>query len=216
MPEWQFRSPDAQIGLGDYITMKHPTFWIKGIPVFYVPFFIVPIKDKRTTGFLPPRFGGSDQFGASVGDEFFWAMTDWLDSTIGLDYLSKGGVMPSVEMRYAIDPASDGQLQAAFLHDRQTNQDLYRVLLQQRQDFGWGIRGLSQLDMRSQTDLVRRFSLAIGVRIRLPAPSSLAIERSASPWTVRAVRSSTWLRVAGTPSGSGRPSRPTRARKAVI
>jgi LPS-assembly protein len=162
VPEWEFRSPEAQIDLGDYVTMKHPSFWIKGIPVFYVPYFIFPIKDKRTTGFLPPRIGASDQYGKIIGGEFFWAMTDWLDSTLGVEYLSKGGVMPSVEMRYALDPASDGQLKFAFLQDRTTdNQNLYRLLLQQRHDFGWGIRGVSQLDQRSEGDLVRRFSQSI-------------------------------------------------------
>jgi LPS-assembly protein len=161
VPEWEFRSPEAQIDLGDYITMKHPSFWIKGIPVFYVPYFIFPIKDKRTTGFLPPRFGVSDQYGKIAGGEFFWAITDWLDSTIGVEYLSKGGVKPEAEVRYAIDPASDGQLTFAFLHDRTTDQDLYRLLIQQRQDFGWGIRGLTQIDKRSEGDIVRRFSQSI-------------------------------------------------------
>jgi LPS-assembly protein len=161
VPEWEFRSPEAQIDLGDYITMKHPSFWIKGIPVFYVPYFIFPIKDKRTTGFLPPRLGVSDVSGNIVGEDFFWAMTDWLDSTIGVEYLSKSGVMPSVEMRYAIDPASDGQLKFAFIQDRVTDQDLYRLLIQQRQDFGWGIRGLTQIDKRSEGDIVRRFSQSI-------------------------------------------------------
>lgn len=161
VPEWEFRSADAHIGLGDYVTMKHPTFWIKGIPVFYVPYFIFPIKDKRTTGFLPPRVGYNKQFGALVGSEYFWAVTDWLDATVGAEYLSKSGVKPSLEVRYALDPESDGQLQAAFLHDRRTDQDLYRIVLQQRQDFGWGIRGLSQLDLRSDTDIVRRFSRTI-------------------------------------------------------
>ena len=161
IPEWEFRSPEAQIDLGDYITMKHPSFWIKGIPIFYVPYFIFPIKDKRTTGFLPPRFGVSDQYGTMVGGEFFWATTDWFDSTIGVEYLSKGGVKPEVEVRYALDPASDGQLKFAFLQDRTTDQDLYRLLIQQRQDFGWGIRGLTQIDMRSEGDIVRRFSQSI-------------------------------------------------------
>ena len=63
----------------------------------------------------------------------------WLDSTIGVEYLSKSGVKPEVEVRYAIDPASDGQLKFAFLHDKITDQDLSRLLIQQRQDFGWGI-----------------------------------------------------------------------------
>jgi len=161
VPEWEFRSPEAQIDLGDYITMKHPSFWIKGIPVFYVPYFIFPIKDKRTTGFLPPRFGVGGQYGTRVGDEFFWAITDWLDSTVGVEYLSKSGPMPSAEIRYAIDPASDGQLKFVFLNDQVTNQDLYRLLIQQRQDFGWGIRGLAQLDQRSEGDIVRKFSQSI-------------------------------------------------------
>ena len=161
VPEWEFRAPEAQIGLGDYITMKHPSFWIKGIPVFYVPYFVFPIKDKRATGFLPPRFGSSNQSGQIVGGEFFWAMTDWMDSTIGAEYLSKSGVKPEGEFRYAIDPESDGQLKTAFLRDKVLQQDLWRVLLQQRQDFGWGIRGLSQIDVRSEGDIVRRFSRTI-------------------------------------------------------
>jgi LPS-assembly protein len=161
VPEWEFRAPDAHIGLGDYMTMKHPTFWIKGIPVFYVPYFIFPIKDKRTTGFLPPHVGLNNQFGAIVGGEFYWAPTDWLDATVGMEYLSKSGVKPEVEVRYALDPESDGQLTAAFLHDRKTDQDLWRILLRQRQDFGWGIRGISQIDARSDTDIVRRFSQTI-------------------------------------------------------
>lgn len=177
VPEWEFRSADAHIGLGDYVTMKHPTFWIKGIPVFYVPYFIFPIKDKRTTGFLPPRLGYSQQFGALLGSQFFWAISEWLDATVGAEYLSKSGLKPEVEVRYALDPESDGQLQAAFLRDRQTKQDLYRILVQQRQDFGWGIRGLSQLDLRSDTDIVRRFSRTIAEESAIRTASFAALTK---------------------------------------
>src|SRR5262249_33951661 len=71
VPEWEFRAPESQIDLGDYITMKHPSFWIKGVPVFYVPYFIFPIKDKRTTGFLTPRVGINEQYGYTMNEEFF-------------------------------------------------------------------------------------------------------------------------------------------------
>lgn len=158
VPEWEFRAVEAHIGLGDYVTLKQPSFWIKGIPVFYVPYFVFPIKDKRTTGFLPPHVGLSERFGQIIGGEYFWAMTDWMDSTFGLEYLSKVGLKPEVEFRYALDPESDGQLNGAFVHDKTTNANLWRVLLQQRQDFGWGIRGVSQIDVRSDSDIVRRFA----------------------------------------------------------
>lgn len=161
VPDWEFRSADAQLEIKDYITMQHPSFWIKGIPVFYVPYFIVPVKDKRTTGFLPPRFGVSEQFGNVIGEEFFWAINDWMDATAGVEYLSKKGWKPEVEYRYALDPQSDGQLKGAFLRERDTGLNLWRVLLQQRQDFGWGIRGVTQIDVRSEGDLARRFARTI-------------------------------------------------------
>lgn len=160
-PDWEVRAVQSTIGLGDYITMQQPSFWIKGIPVFYVPYFILPIKEKRATGFLIPRLGYSERDGAVVHTEFFWAMTEWLDSTLGLEYLSARGWKPEVEVRYALDPLSDGQIKGAYLHDQKTGETLWRMLLQQRQDFGWNTYGVSQIDLRSRGDIVRRFSRAI-------------------------------------------------------
>jgi LPS-assembly protein len=157
-PDWEFRTREARIGVGNYVTLKDPSFWIKGVPVFYIPYFIFPVKDERTTGFLPPNFGYSDNDGASVRSSFFWAMTDWMDSTVGLEYFSDRGLMPDAEFRYAIDPLSGGQLEAAYIDDQIDDDQLWRVLLQQRQEFGRGLRGITQIDLRSERDLVRRFS----------------------------------------------------------
>src|SRR5262252_4024683 len=52
VPAWEFRAPETQIGLRDYIVMQQPIFWIKGIPVFYMPYLAFPLKEKRTTGLL--------------------------------------------------------------------------------------------------------------------------------------------------------------------
>ena len=158
VPDWEFRTSSARIGVGNYATLKNPSFWIKGVPVFYVPYFVFPIKDERTTGLLPPRFGYSDNDGATLRSSFFWAMTDWMDSTLGLEYLSERGFKPDAEFRYAIDPLSGGQLEAAYIDDRLTGEELWRVLLQQQQEFGWGLRGLTQIDLRSDGDLERQFS----------------------------------------------------------
>lgn len=157
-PDWEFRVREAQIGLGDYVTLKQPSFWVKGIPVWYLPYFIFPIKAERTTGFLTPRVGYNSNDGAVAKTEFFWAVTDWMDTTVGLEYLSERGVKPEAEFRYAIDPLSDGQIEGAFIRDQKSDDTLWRVLIQQRQEFGWGLRGLTQIDLRSQRDLLRRFS----------------------------------------------------------
>jgi LPS-assembly protein len=157
-PDWEFRTREARVGIGNYATLKHPSFWIKGVPVFYVPYFVFPVKDERTTGLLPPSFGYSDQDGFTTRSSFFWAMTDWMDSTVGLEYFSKRGFKPDAEFRYAIDPLSGGSLEAAYIDDRLADEQLWRVLIQQQQEFGWGLRGVTQVDLRSEGDLVRRFS----------------------------------------------------------
>jgi LPS-assembly protein len=163
VPDWEFRAREARIGLGDYVSLKHPSFWIKGVPVFYVPYFVFPLKDQRATGFLPPRLGGSRRDGAMVGTEFYWALADWMDATLGLEYLSKKGWRPQGEFRYAIAPLSDGQLRGSFIHEQDTGKERWKVLIQQRQEFGWDIRGLGQLDLRSKPDLDRRFARDIAL-----------------------------------------------------
>ncbi|ETW95616.1 MAG: hypothetical protein ETSY1_29845 [Candidatus Entotheonella factor] len=157
-PHWEFRSSRTRIGEHRYATLKDPSFWIKGVPIFYLPYFVFPVKDQRTTGLLPPRFGYSDRDGAIIRSSFFWAMTDWMDSTVGLEYLSERGWKPDFEFRYAIDPLSGGRLEGAYIDDRRTDELLWRMLLQQQQEFGWGLRGLTQIDLRSERDLVRQFS----------------------------------------------------------
>jgi lipopolysaccharide assembly outer membrane protein LptD (OstA) len=158
LPDWEFRAREAHIDLGDYITLKHPSLWIRGVPVFYVPYWLVPIKEARTTGFLTPQLGYSKQNGAEVLTQFYWAIADWVDATIGTDFLSEKGVMPKVEFRYAIDPLSDGQIEGAFIRELDTEETLWRVLVKQRQEFGWGLRALTHIDLRSDADLLRRFS----------------------------------------------------------
>jgi LPS-assembly protein len=158
VPDWEFRTAKADIHTHDYVKLRQPSFWIKGIPVFYLPYFIFPIKDKRATGFLAPTFGQRSEDGVSVREDFYWAITDWMDATVGLEYLSERGFLPHGQFRYAIDPLSDGQIDAAYIQDRKTDDTLWRVLIQQRQAFGWGVRGLTHIDLRGQNDILRAFS----------------------------------------------------------
>jgi LPS-assembly protein len=158
VPAWEFRARQARLGAGNYVTLQHPSFRIKGVPVFYLPYAVFPHRDERTTGFLPPHLGSDSNHGFTASGEFFWVMTEWMDSTLGLDYFSERGYRPYVEYRYSLDPQSDGQAQGSFIHDRRTGEDLWQILLQQRQTFGWGINGVTQLDLRSERDIQRRFA----------------------------------------------------------
>jgi LPS-assembly protein len=176
-PDWEFRARAAHIDIGDYVRLKQPSFWVKGVPVFYLPYFLFPIQEERTTGFLPPHFGYNSNDGAVAKTEFFWAISDWMDTTLGLEYLSERGWKPEGEFRYAIDPLSDGQIEGSVIEDRQTNETLWHLLLQQRQEFGWGLRGLTQVDLRSERDPQRLFSRDINLESQVYTASYGALTK---------------------------------------
>ena len=177
VPDWEFRARRVRIGGGKYVTLQHPSFRIKGVPVFYLPYAVFPYRDERTTGFLPPHLGSDSNHGAVVRGEFFWAMTDWMDSTVGLEHFSERGTRPYAEYRYSLDPLSDGQIRGSFIHDRKTGDDLWQVFLQQRQTFGWGISGLTQLDLRSERDIQRRFARNIQQESRTQTTSFASLSK---------------------------------------
>ena len=177
VPAWEFGARRARLGGSNYVTLQHPTFRIKGVPVFYLPYAVIPYRDERTTGFLPPHLGIDSQHGAVVRGEFFWAMTDWMDSTFGLEHFAERGSRPYVEYRYSLDPGSDGQVQGSYIRDHKTGEDLWQVLLQNRQAFGWDISGVAQLDLRSEHDIQRRYARNIQQESRTQTTSFASLSK---------------------------------------
>ena len=85
-PAWEIGARRTRLGGGKYVSLSHPTFRIKGVPVFYLPYMLLPYRDERTTGFLAPLLGMDSNHGTVVSQGFFWAITEWMDSTIGVEY----------------------------------------------------------------------------------------------------------------------------------
>ena len=158
-PAWQFKTRDASVEVEGYAHLTHATFWIKNVPVFYTPYFVYPTKRQRATGFLPPNFGTSDRLGFFLENRFFWAINEQSDSTIGVDYLSKRGIRPSLEYRYALSEADRGQFNTLYLSDDLTQQTFWKITGTSQQTLPGHIRGLLQLDLVSRNDYDRTFEL---------------------------------------------------------
>ncbi|RDI41490.1 LPS-assembly protein LptD [Aquicella lusitana] len=78
----------------------HARILIKDIPVFYTPYINFPIDNRRKTGFLYPKFGGSNQWGPYLQTPFYWNMAPNYDMTITPGLLSKRGILLSDNFRY--------------------------------------------------------------------------------------------------------------------
>ena len=116
-PPWSFAASDAVVEQDGYAVLKHARFQVKDVPVFYMPWMIVPVKNKRQTGFIFPEFSNSNNSGFGFNLPFFWNISDSTDLTIYTEYMANRGYMPGLEFRYMKSDTDKGVAMANYLHD---------------------------------------------------------------------------------------------------
>ncbi|HEY2459196.1 MAG TPA: LPS assembly protein LptD [Candidatus Acidoferrum sp.] len=91
-PTWTFYAPQANIHLNKNVALINANFRLLRIPLLYFPYATAPVgRNVRQTGFLLPEPTNSSSKGFVFGDAFYWAPTQWLDATMGAQYLSRRG-----------------------------------------------------------------------------------------------------------------------------
>jgi LPS-assembly protein len=88
----------------------HPEF--EGVPIpIYLPFGIFPISQGRHSGFLPPQFTASDQFGLGLQNMgYYKVINDYVDVTVRGDIYTFGGWALYLSPRYQKRYRYNGQM----------------------------------------------------------------------------------------------------------
>ncbi|MFH2011491.1 MAG: LPS assembly protein LptD [Pseudomonadota bacterium] len=122
-PPWKFTAKEVNVTIEGYATVKHATFYIKDIPVIYIPYLIYPAKIKRQTGFLIPSIGHSNDGGTEIKLPFYWVVSKNMDATFSLDYRSKRGIGEELEYRYVFSPHSFGNFYIYNMREKESYKD---------------------------------------------------------------------------------------------
>lgn len=165
-PPWSFSSANTDIRQNGYAVLKHARFNIKNVPVLYSPYFIVPVKNTRQTGFLFPEFTYSSNSGAGINMPFFLNISESSDATFFSQYYSNRGFMPGLEYRYVANDDSKGVFTGSYLDDQlsdpseteyyndtgYTHDNSERYWLRGKADYNWGDGWQSRLDIDIASD----------------------------------------------------------------
>ncbi len=116
-PPWSFASRSTTVEKGGYAFLRHATFNVKGVPIFYTPYLVVPVKDTRQTGFILPEFSFSELSGFGSNTPFFLNINDSMDMTFFPEFYEKRGIMPGVEFRYVTNASNKGTALGSYLND---------------------------------------------------------------------------------------------------
>jgi lipopolysaccharide assembly outer membrane protein LptD (OstA) len=122
-PIYGFSSQNAQIEVGDYVTLQGATIDVFTLPVFYIPWMKLPIKNKRSTGFLYPGGYVSSNAGQAISVPFFLVLGDHADSTITYENFSQRGSRFSDELRIQLSEDSQLYTSGQYIEDRLYHDD---------------------------------------------------------------------------------------------
>jgi len=116
-PSWKFGAEELKVNLLGYAIGKNIIFYIKDVPVLYLPWGAFPVVRDRRSGLLFPRFGYSNTRGAEVDIPFYWVIAPNQDATFDLDLQSKRGIGLGGEYRYARKRGSEGTAGGYLIYD---------------------------------------------------------------------------------------------------
>lgn len=121
-PIYGFSSQNAQIDVGNYVTLQGATFDLFTMPLFYMPWFKLSIKNKRETGFLYPSGYTSNNAGSAITVPFFIVLGDHADSTVTYRNFSDRGSQFETEFRTQVNEDTPEQNQKSQLNSSDQSQ----------------------------------------------------------------------------------------------
>ncbi|MBV8859717.1 MAG: LPS-assembly protein LptD [Acidobacteria bacterium] len=99
-PKWSFKTARATIKLADKVKLSKPRLLVKGVPVFWLPYASVSIKQRdRASGFLTPTFSGSGEKGMRFSNAYYQTLGRSADITFRNDIYTKRGLGFGADLR---------------------------------------------------------------------------------------------------------------------
>lgn len=89
---------------------------IKDIPVLPLPYISFPINDTRSSGWLFPSIGNTQEGGFDISSPYYFNLAPNYDATLTPRLMTERGLMLSVETRH-LGENSNNTLEFSYLHD---------------------------------------------------------------------------------------------------
>jgi LPS-assembly protein len=118
-PKWSFSASRTNLRVDHTARMHSTTFKIKGIPVFYFPYVVMPLeKKRRSSGLVPFHTGNSTSKGRVVSEGWYQTLGKSADVLIYGDYFTMRGLALGGLLRARPNPETRFDLQVYGIRDK--------------------------------------------------------------------------------------------------
>ncbi len=120
---WRMSATSIEIDQNEEeATLYNPRFEIQNIPVFYLPYLVVPIGDTRKTGFLYPTVSYGTRDGFQVEVPVYWNLAPNYDLETTFKHMQERGLQVDNKFRY-LTALGEGSIDVEYLVDDQKHTD---------------------------------------------------------------------------------------------
>jgi lipopolysaccharide assembly outer membrane protein LptD (OstA) len=157
---WEITGKNVDMTIEGYAYIDDFAFKVKDVPGFWLPYMVIPIKTKRQSGLLFPKFGRTSDFGYYFVAPYYWAINPNADMTFGAGDYSNRGARFELEGRYALSPRSQGTANFYWTRDSEVSPLYYRWAAKTAitQELPFGFEGKLHLNEVSDAGYPVRYS----------------------------------------------------------
>jgi LPS-assembly protein len=185
-PSWAFHFDEATADLEDHLVGTGASFWVKDIPLIpFFPFFAAAIRRERQTGFLFPVFGTSSRRGAYAEIPFYWAINESQDLTVAFHAYELKGFGGTAQYRYKLSENTAGLMSGFYVHESEVRgEDRGWLHLRHEWQGPSGLRAVADVNMVSDDDVLRDYSIRLSERSLQRVDSNLFVSKAFERWNL--------------------------------
>lgn len=156
-PSWKLGADSLKVNLLGYATGRNIIFYVKEIPVLYLPWIAFPVVLEKRSGLLFPRFGYSKNRGLQLGLPVFWVISPSQDLQLDLDFMSRRGVGTGLDYRYIRTRGSEGHISAYPIYDQLENRWRWQLAQEHKEIFSRGANLRMTVNLASDRTFLNDF-----------------------------------------------------------
>ncbi len=128
LPHFYFAADRMKMLQGDKVIARPVILYIMDVPVLGLPFAVFPNQaGRRRSGWIMPSYGDNRNNGQYLnGLGYFWALSDYRDARILIDFYSRRGIRGTGRFRYSRRDNYRGQIGIRLFREPPEN-DIARI-----------------------------------------------------------------------------------------
>ena len=156
-PFWKLGSSTMNAELNGYATGRNVIFYVKDVPVLYLPWMAFPILDGKTSGLLRPKLSKSQKLGVRLDVPLYLVISPSQDLLLDINIISLRGVGTSLNYRYIRKRGSEGFLNTYQIYDKMEDRWRWNLSQEHKEIFSPDANLRMSVNVTSDSNFLRDY-----------------------------------------------------------